>query len=76
MVKQVTSFEPFISFVPHAIGADENPKLAGFPANILYAGKRDETGLPYAIYLPDPTTFVEDQTSRQMTYRPEVSSEF
>src|SRR5262252_3967986 len=53
MDKEVFSFEPLMSFVPHAIATDENPRLAGFPANLLYMGKRDETGLPYAIYVPD-----------------------
>jgi hypothetical protein len=76
MIKQITSSEPLIGFVPQAIAADENPRLAGFPANVLYAGKRDESGLPYAIYFPDPATFAEEELCRQMIYRPEVSSDF
>jgi hypothetical protein len=76
MSKQITSSEPLIGFVPHALGADENPRLTGFPANILYVGKRDETGLAYAIYVPDPTTFADDELCRQMIDRPEVSSDF
>ena len=66
MIKQITSSEPLIGFVPQAIAADENPRLAGFPANVLYAGRRDESGFPYAIYFPDPATFAEDELSRQM----------
>jgi hypothetical protein len=65
-----------IGFVPRATAADENPSLAGFPANFLYAGKRDESGLTYAIYLPDPTTFAQDELRRQMIYRPEVKNDY
>jgi hypothetical protein len=76
MIKQVTSSETLIAFVPRVIEADENPILAGFPANICYMGKRDETGVTYAIYLPDPTTFAEEELCRQMIYRPEVKNDF
>jgi hypothetical protein len=58
---RIASSEPLIALVPAAIEGDENPILAGFPANICYMGKRDESGLTYAVYLPDPRTFAQDE---------------
>lgn len=70
----------FFAPIPHAIESDWDdiwaPRLAGFPVNLCYAQWIQGTGMTYATYVFDPTTFVEDEQSRQMRYRPEVDSDF
>ena len=44
--------------------------------NLCYAQWIQGTGMGRAIYVFDPTTFVEGEQSRQMRYRPTVDSDF
>jgi hypothetical protein len=88
MIKQITSSEPFIGFVPRAIAADENPSLAGFPANVCYIvlGERcrireinciRETALvAFQINVSPRYLKVSALAVRQMIYRPEVKNDY
>jgi hypothetical protein len=70
----------FLAPIPHAIELDWDdvyaPRLAGFPVNLCYAGWIQGSGMACATYVFDPTTFVADEQSRQMRYRPTVDSDF
>jgi hypothetical protein len=70
----------FLAFIPHAIEPqwdnDWAPRLAGFPINIVYAARIEGVGLAQATYVFDPSTFVQDERSRQMRYRPTIDSDF
>ena len=44
--------------------------------NLCYAQWIQGTGMGRAIYVFDPTTFVEGEQSRQMRYRPVIDSDF
>jgi hypothetical protein len=79
MLNGTTSCE-FLAPIPHAIESDWDniwaPRLAGFPVTLCYAGRIPGTGMACATYVFDPTTFVADEQSRQMRYRPTVDSDF
>jgi hypothetical protein len=47
-----------------------------FPLNIAYAARIAGVGLAQATYVFDPSTFAQDEGSRQMRYRPTVDSDF
>jgi hypothetical protein len=70
----------FVAVIPSAIESDWDdiwaPRLAGFPVNLCYAEFIQGCGMACATYVFDPTTFVADEQSRQMRYRPEVESDF
>jgi hypothetical protein len=70
----------FLACIPHAIESHWDsvwaPRLAGFPVNIVYAAIIEGVVLAQTTYVFDPTTFVADEQSRQMRYRPEVDSDF
>jgi hypothetical protein len=70
----------FLGCIAHAIESHWDnvwaPCLTGFPVNIVYAASIEGVGLAQATYGFDPTTFVADEQSRQMRYRPEVDSDF
>jgi hypothetical protein len=70
----------FLAFIPHAIEAHWDPvyapRLAGFPVNLIYAGRAESGGRRYASYIFDPDAFVQDERSRQMRYRSTVKSDF
>jgi len=79
MSKQTPS-QDFPALIPHAIEPYWDnawaPSLAGFPLNIVYAARMDGIGLTRATYVFDPTTFVADEQSRQMRYRPAIDSDY
>ena len=79
MLKQMTSAD-FPACIPHAIEPHWDnvwaPRLAGFPINIVYAARAEGVGLAQATYVFDPGTFVQEERSRQMRYRPTVDSDF
>jgi hypothetical protein len=79
MSKQAAS-PHFMACIPYAIEPDWDnvwaPFLAGFPVNIVYAATIEGVGLAQATYVFDPTTFVADEQSRQMRYRPAVECDF
>jgi len=79
MPKQTASPD-FLAFISHAIEPHWDnvwaPRLAGFPVNIVYAARIEGVGLAHATYVFDPSTFVQDERSRQMRYRPTVDSKF
>jgi hypothetical protein len=74
------SLPNFVACIPNAIEPHWDnfwaPRLAGFPVNIVCAAKVEGVGLALAIYVFDPDTFVQNQQSRQMRYRPTVDSDF
>jgi hypothetical protein len=79
MLKKTMSRE-FLAPIPRAIESDWDdiwaPRLAGFPVNLCYAEWIQGSGMACATYVFDPTTFVADEQSRRMRYRPEVESDF
>jgi len=79
MLNQTTPPD-FLACIPHAIEPHWDkvwaPRLAGFPVNIVYAARIEGLGLARATYVFDPGTFVQDDRSKQMRYRPTVDSEF
>ena len=79
MPKQTTSPD-FQACIPHAIEPHRDnvgdPRLAGFPVNIVYAARIEGAGLAYATYVFDPGTFAEGDHSRQMRYRSSSESDF
>jgi hypothetical protein len=79
MSKQAAS-PYFMACIPHAIEPDWDnvwaPRLAGFPVNIIYAARMEGIALTRATYVFDLTTFVADEQSRQMRYRPAVECDF
>jgi hypothetical protein len=70
----------FLAFIPHAIEPHWDniwaPRLAGFPVNIVYAARIEGGALAQATYVFVPSTFVQDERSRQMRYRPTIDSDF
>jgi hypothetical protein len=70
----------FLACIPHVIESHWDNvwarRLAGFPVNIVYAERIDGIGLAQATYVFDPGTFVQDDRSKQMRYRPTVDSNF
>jgi len=79
MLKQSSSPD-FLACIPHVIESHWDnvwaQRLAGFPVNIVYAERIDGIGLAQARYVFDPDTFVQDDRSKQMRYRPTVDSNF
>jgi hypothetical protein len=79
MSREPVSYD-FVAFIPGAIesGWDDvcAPRLAGFPVNVCYAKWIKGLGMACATHVFDPTTFVEDEQSRQMRYRPAIDSDF
>ena len=79
MSKEVT-FVACLALIPHAIEPHWDnvwaPRLTGFPVNIVYAARIESVGLAHATYVFDPSTFVQDERSRQMRYRPTIDSDF
>jgi hypothetical protein len=70
----------FLACIPHAIESHWDnvwaPRLAGFPANIVYAARIERVGLAQATYVFDPGTFIQGEQTRQMRYRPTIESDF
>jgi len=70
----------FLACIPQVIESHWDnvwaPRLAGFPVNIVYAERIDGIGLAQATYVFDPDTFVQDDRSKQMRYRPAGASDF
>ena len=79
-MRHVESTTPpsFLAWIPHAIESHWDnvwaPRLAGLPVNIVYAARIEGVGLAQATYVFDPDTFIQDEQTRQLRYRPTESA--
>jgi len=61
-----------VAFVPKRLEVDGRPELNHFPLNVLFAGTRkeddDKQRIHYSVYLPDFSTYTEDDKNQAMEY--------